>query len=160
MSSFLPTAPLEILTVEVGALRFGLVATGIKEILRMVALTALPQAPGIIAGLINVRGLVVPVLDMRVPFSLSRKAPDPADHLVVTWAGDRLVALWVDRAIDLIRLEPADVDNADRLLPGMGALSWVARTADNLILVPDLISLLARGEAETLRHASAATETP
>src|SRR5437870_13646015 len=90
--------PLEILVFEVGGQRYGLPAAEVREILRAVAIVPLPRAPAIIEGIINIRGTVVPVLDLRTRFRLPAKPVEPADHLVVAWAGERLVAVRVDRA--------------------------------------------------------------
>lgn len=155
----LESAPVDVLAIEVGGQRFGISSASVKELLRMVEITPLPRAPAIVEGIINVRGKVVPVLDIRSRFRLPSRQPDPADHLVVASAGARLVALRVDRAIELIPLDAADVEEAKGLVPGVEYVSWVAKTATNLVLIHDLTTFLSQAEAETLDHAMSVAES-
>src|SRR5205085_8492167 len=99
----------DVLVFEVAGRRFGLPAAVVREVLRAVALTPLPKAPAVVEGLVNVRGTLVPVLDVRGRFGLPAKPLAPTDHLIVARAGGRLVALRVDHAHDLLPLTPADL---------------------------------------------------
>src|SRR4051794_17371746 len=103
---------LAVVVFEVGGQRYGLPAADVQELLRAVAVVPLPRAPVVVKGVINLRGRVVPVFDIRSRFRLPPRDVAPADHLVVAQAGPRLVALHVDRAIDLVHLDAADVEDA------------------------------------------------
>ena len=105
---------LEIVVFEVGGQQYGLPASDVRELQRAATLTPLPRAPAIVEGVVNLRGAVVPVLDIRSRFRLPPKPMEPTDHFVVARAGERLVALRVDRATDLIRVAAADVEEARR----------------------------------------------
>jgi purine-binding chemotaxis protein CheW len=126
-------------------------------VVRAVSLTRLPRAPAIVEGAINLRGAVVPVLDIRARFRLAPRQVAPADHLVVAWAGERLVALRADRALDLTRFEPGDVEDARAALPEVGYVSGVAKLSDGLLLIHDLATFLSEAEAEDLDEALAPT---
>src|SRR4051812_1235973 len=89
---------LEDLTFELAGQRYGLPSSDVQELIRVVTLTPLPGAPSIVEGAINLRGRVVPVFDIRTRFRLPAKAPEPSDHLIVAWAGERLAAIRVDQA--------------------------------------------------------------
>jgi purine-binding chemotaxis protein CheW len=116
----------------------------------------LPRAPAVVKGVINLRGRVVPVLDVRSRFGLPGRDIEPADHLIVARAGPRLVALHVDRAVELVSLEAADVEDARGLVPGSDYISWVARRDSSLILIHDLATFLSRAEAAGLDEALSA----
>src|ERR1700720_4210722 len=109
----------EVLVFEVGGQRYGLPSPDVREIVRAVTLTPLPRTPAIVEGVINLRGTVVPVLDIRARFRLPARAVEHTDHLIVAWAGQRLVALRVDRALELILPEAGAVESAQTLLPGV-----------------------------------------
>src|SRR5947207_2973246 len=111
----------EILIFEVGGQRFGLPVADVQEIVRAVPLLQLPGTPVGIEGVINVRGSVVPVLDIRRQFHLPARPLEYTDHLVIARVTDRLVALRVDRATDLIRLPSADVQDLQGLSGGAPA---------------------------------------
>jgi purine-binding chemotaxis protein CheW len=146
---------LEVVVFEVGGQRYGLPAADVQELLRAVAVVPLPRAPAVVRGVINLRGRVVPVLDIRGRFGLPPRAVEPADHLVVARAGPRLVALHVDRAIDLVRLGPGDLADARGLVPGSEYVAWVARHGTDLVLIHDLATFLSRAEAAELDAALA-----
>src|SRR5436309_14010618 len=71
----------EVLIFEVGSQRYGLPAAGVRELVRAVTVTPLPRAPAIVEGVIDLRGTIVPVLDIRARFRLPAKPPEPPHHL-------------------------------------------------------------------------------
>lgn len=144
---------IEVLVFEVGGQRYALASSGVKELARAVTVVRLPKAPAIVEGVINARGAVVPVLDLRSRFRLPAKALEPADHLVLAWAGDRLVALRVDRALDLVRLGADVVEDAQRLTPGAEYVAGVAKLPEGLVLIHDLRTFLSEAEATALGEA-------
>src|SRR5437588_10594891 len=95
----------EILVFEVDGRRYGLPASEVQELLRAVAIVPLPLAGPAVEGVVNLRGRVVPVFDLRVRLGLPARAVAPSDHLIVAQSGGRLVALRVDRALDLVQLD-------------------------------------------------------
>jgi purine-binding chemotaxis protein CheW len=140
---------LELLLFTVAEQRYALPARDVEEVVRAVASVPLPKAPAVIEGIINLRGAVVPVLDLRVRFRLPPRAVQPADHLIIARAGRRRVALRVDRALELARLaaEPApEVQGADYV-------SGVVMRSDGLVLIHDLRTFLSSAEAATLEEA-------
>ncbi len=145
--------PSELLIFELGGQRYGLPASDVRELLRAVTLTPLPRAPAIVEGVINVRGVLVPVLDIRARFCLPPKPPEPTDHLIVVQTGGRLVALRVDRALELARIEPASVERAEAVVPGAAYVAYVAKFPDGLVLVHDLNTFLSHAEAAALTEA-------
>ena len=88
---------LEVVVFEVGGRRYGLLASDVRELVRVAALLPLPRAPAVVEGILNLRGRVVPVYDIRSRFGLPPKAVELTDHLIVAQAGERLVAVRVDR---------------------------------------------------------------
>jgi purine-binding chemotaxis protein CheW len=67
-----------------------------------VAVAPLPRAPPIVEGVINVRGTLVPVLDIRLRFGMSPHPPTLDQHLIIATSGAHVVALRVDRALELV----------------------------------------------------------
>lgn len=144
--------PREILIFEVGRHRYGLPAGDVQELLRAVALTPLPRAPSLVEGVINLRGKVIPVLDIRARFHLPARPVEPGDHLVVVRTGGRLAALRVDRALELARLEPSDLEDVEGVLPGVHYLARAAKLPDGLVLIHDLDTFLSHSEAAALEE--------
>jgi purine-binding chemotaxis protein CheW len=147
---------LDVVVFEVAGQLYALPAVDVRELVRAVAIVPLPRAPAIVEGVINLRGKVVPVLDVRSRFRLPVKPLDPADHLLIASAGEYLVAVRADRAVNLVRLDQADVEEARGLVPGVEYVAWVARLPNNLVLIHDLRTFLSRSESAELEGALSA----
>jgi purine-binding chemotaxis protein CheW len=156
-----PTLEREILLFEIGGGRYGLLSADVRELLRAVTITPLPSAPAIVEGLINLRGKIVPVLDIRARFRIPPKPLEASDHFVVAIAGASLVAIRVDRAIDLVRVDDRQIEKEKGILPGAEHVAGVAKLADGLVLIHDLRTFLTESEAlaldEALRSAAGAS---
>jgi len=143
----------EVLVFEVGGQRYGLPTVDVRELVRAVTITPLPNAPAAIEGVVNVRGHVLPVLDVRSRFRLPAKALDPSDHFIVASAGPRGVILRVDRATHLAFVDEASVQPSQTLGPSATYVAGVAKLDDGLMLIHDLTTFLSAAEAASLDEA-------
>ncbi len=147
----------EILLFEMGEGRYGLPSADVRELIRAVTIVSLPRAPAIVEGLINLRGKVVPVLDIRARFGAPAKPLEPSDHIIVAFASTGLVAIRVDRATELVRVDEGDIEEARRLVPGAEYVAGVARLPGGLALIHDLRTFLTEAEALALNEALKST---
>ena len=145
----------EVLVFEVGGQVYGLPTEDVRELVRAVAITALPSAPAVIEGVVNVRGRVLPVLDIRARFRLPPKALDPADHFIVASAGPRGVILRVDRATHLALIDPSKVQPPETLGPGTSYVAGIAMLEGGMVLIHDLATFLNEAESRSLDAACA-----
>ncbi len=145
----------EILVFLVSGQRYALPLPSVQEVQRAVAVTPLPKAPAVIEGVINLRGAVVPVLDLRARFKLPASPVSPSDQLIIASAGGRVVAVRVDQVLDLARLEAGALETLVRTVPKAEYVAGVAKLPDGLVLIHDLETFLTRAEAETLAVALA-----
>jgi purine-binding chemotaxis protein CheW len=143
----------EIVVFALGAQRYALPLADVQELLRAVTIVALPKAPSVVEGVIDVRGRVVPVVDMRQRFGLAPKVLEPSDHLVLATVGARTVALRVDRAVDLVRIDARQIEDANPAVRDAAYVSGVARLADGLVLIHDLGEFLSAAESRELEAA-------
>ncbi len=153
---------LDALVFELAAERYALPIADVALVLRAVAIRSLPSAPAIVEGVIDLRGELVPVLDMRARFRLPRVVLDPGEHLIVAQAGTRKVALRADQALAVERLEVVAIEEAGNLPRGVGQVAGVASTADGMVLIHDLRAFLNEAESLELEHAlsAAVSEAP
>jgi len=149
---------LGILVLRLGDLRCGLRASDVVEVLPAVRLAPLPGAPPIVEGLADVRGALMPVVDLRPRLALPPKPTSPSDHLVVTRARGRPIALRVDRAESFTDLDPAAVVPVDTEIPGVGLVSGAARMPDGLVLIHDPTRFLSEAEEMSLAEAMQARQ--
>jgi purine-binding chemotaxis protein CheW len=154
------TDRLSVLVFEAAGRRYALPAADVQEMQRAVTIVPLPGAPEIVEGVIDLRGALVPVLDIRKRFGLAPKEVEPGDHLVVAWAGARRVALRVDRAHDLAAIDPRDVEDPQSVAPAARYLAGIARLPGGLVLIHDLRAFLSQAEAASLDQAFPRPDTP
>jgi purine-binding chemotaxis protein CheW len=140
----------EVLIFEVDGQRYGLPSADVRELVRAVTITPLPDAPAVIEGVVNVRGTVLPVLDMRARFRLPAKALDLSDHFIVASAGSRGVILHVDGATHLALLDEASIQSSESLGPNATYVAGVAKLEDGMVLIHDLATFLSDAEGASL----------
>ena len=146
-------ADLTVLIFELEGHRYGLHAMDIREVTRAAAPTRLAQAPSIVEGLINLRGEVAVVLDLRARFDLPRRRLSPSDVFLVCRIHTRLIALRVDAVHELRQFEAAALLPAQRVSHGALHLAGVFTLPDGLILLGDLSSFLSQAESDALSEA-------
>jgi purine-binding chemotaxis protein CheW len=141
---------------SVADLRVGVSVDVVVEALLAVAILQLPGAPAIIEGIIDVRGTVVPVFDMRLRLTGSHTDIVPSDRLIITRAAGRLVALHVQDVIGLVELDAnaLRVDESRRVTTPH--IAGIVATSDGLLLIHDLETFLSAAERDTLDAAMGA----
>jgi purine-binding chemotaxis protein CheW len=142
-----------------GDLRIAWPVAAVREIVRAVAITRLPGAPAIVEGVIDVRGTLTPVLDLRARFGVPPRAPDPSEQMVLVATGTRTVACRVDRTLSIAELDADAVAEPDGLAAASRAaagVTGVAATVDGLAFVHDVDAFLADSESRALDAAVAA----
>jgi purine-binding chemotaxis protein CheW len=113
------------------------------EVVRMVAVTPLPDGLPWVAGVLNYRGRVIPVIDARARLGLPRRAPDLSTPIIVLAADDQAAALVVDEAVEVLALPAGTVEPADRVSGASGLVAGVARPGTRLIVLLDAARLCA-----------------
>ncbi len=153
------TSPPELALVvtAVDGLRIGVDAAAVLEVHRMVAVTPIAGAPAVVEGLIDVRGVTVPVVDLRRRLHRPTRAPRLSDHLVEIAVRDRRIALHVDRALDVAVVASAAVDAAP---PELEHAAGLVRLDDGLLAVHDLEAFLTEDEGLQLDAALAGDHRP
>lgn len=144
---------MQVLSFELGSFLYGIPSAAIQEVLPAMAVTPLPKAPAVVEGLVNIRGQVAAVLDIRSRFGLPALAASITDHLILVNAGDRLAAFRVERAIGLLDVADSAVEDARKIVPRAEYISGVARLPDGLLVIHDPATFLAAAEAEQLATA-------
>ena len=141
---------MRVLTFGLAGVRYGLPATDVVRLVRAVAIAPLPKAPAVVEGVVNVRGEIVAVLDLRARFDLPPKPVEPADRFILARAGGRTVAVRADTVDDLASV---DATAPEAVVAGTRHLAGVGRLPDGLVLIADLGAFLSQAEAEALDEA-------
>lgn len=121
----------------------------VVEVLPAMASTPLPHAPVVIAGVVDLRGRPLPLLDLRARLGRSPADPDPDDHVVVCRIRDRQVGIWVDRALSVTSIDTGDMVAVSEVAQA-SHVEGVALVPDGMLFVYDVQSFLDADEALTL----------
>lgn len=149
-----------VLVFELAGRRLGLSVSAVREVIRAVAIATLPKAPAIVEGLINLRGTLVPVLDIRRRFGLPPVALLPEQHFLIAQANGKLVALRVDRALDLVAIDDNAIAAPADVAPGAEHVAGIVKLNDGVLVIHDLERFLSGDETQQLDAAVAARGAP
>jgi purine-binding chemotaxis protein CheW len=102
--------------------------------------TRVPGAPSYVAGLMQVRGRVLPVIDLRVRFGLDPQPSTPDSRVVVVQSGKRALALLADSAREVLKIDPSEYRDAPEMVSESenGFVKSVARAGNRLVMLIDL----------------------
>jgi purine-binding chemotaxis protein CheW len=143
----------EVLVFVLGDEEYGVDILKVQEIRGYEKVTAIPAAPAVLKGVVNLRGTIVPVLDLRTKFALPAPRADSQSVVIVLHLGGRML----DAVSDVIRLTPSEVRPAPQLGGVVDAsyIAGVATQGGRMILLLDIEKLLSSGELNLLREAAA-----
>ena len=133
--------------------RYGLPLRVVERIVRAVEVTPLPQAPGIVLGVVNVQGRVIPVIDLRRRFGLTERTLGLSDQMVVACTARRPVILVADAVHGVLDYPGEAAVAAQQMLPGLVHLAGVVKLDDGLVLIQDLEQFLSLDEDQALSRA-------
>lgn len=122
------------------------------EILRLVAITPLPEAPDFVPGIINLRGEIIPVIDLRLRYGLKQKMYNLNTPIMVVMSKDRLTGLIVDEVTEVITI-PSSCITANEIMFNNRYVKSIAKYDDQLLLIANLEDLLTLEEEEALEQA-------
>lgn len=122
----------------------------VQEIIRMMEITKIPNAPGFVEGVINLRGKVIPIIDFgkRCNVMDVGAIDESSRRIVVVGIGDKTVGLVVDQVSQVIKLEEEQISSTPQVVKGYNSefISGVGKSGDKLLILLDLEKLFAHGE--------------
>jgi len=136
---------LHIVGFQVGRETYGVPITSLHEIVRVPEITAVPDAPDYLEGVINLRGKIVSVMDLRKRFGEKQTAVKRNNRILVVEHSGRLAGLIVDSASEVLKI-PADAVEAPPAVFQEGGLNYVTglgKVGGRLIVLLDMSKLLA-----------------
>lgn len=127
----------------------------VHEIIRLQQITVIPGAPACIEGVINLRGTVIPVLDLRQRFRLRAEEHTPASRIVVVEVGGQTIGLMVDGVSEVLRIPVEQIEPPSPLVTGIDSpyLRGIAKLDGRLIVLLDLDQVLSPAEREQIESA-------
>lgn len=146
----------EFLTFRLGDEEYGVDILKVQEIRGYDGVTKIPEAPAFVKGVINLRGTIMPVVDMRVRFDLGEPTYDAFTVMIILHLANRMVGMVVDSVSDVLRLSEEQVLPAPefggrmdtRYITGLGSLE------ERLLILVDIEALMSSEEMALTRAAA------
>jgi purine-binding chemotaxis protein CheW len=141
------TDELHIVGFQVGRETYGVPITSLHEIVRVPEITVVPDAPVYLEGVINLRGRIVSVMDLRKRFGEKQVALNKQNRILVVEHSGKLAGLIVDSASEVLKIPAADVEPPPSVFQegGLNCVSGLGKVKGRLVVLLDMNRLLAPG---------------
>jgi purine-binding chemotaxis protein CheW len=145
----------QVVSFQLGSEEYGVDISQVQEIIRMVEITHVPRAPHFMEGVINLRGQLIPIIDLRTRFGMPRIDTTKSTRIVVTEIGTKRVGMVVDSVSEVLNIPMENVEDAPEMIAGVGTeyIQGVGKVGDRLIIMLDLTMVIngeEKRELETL----------
>jgi len=145
-----PGNDLHLVTFSLGE-EFGVPIAQVQEIIRVGGITAVPNSPLYMEGVINIRGKILPVLNLRRKLSLPEVEATKDSRIVVTEVNEKLLGLLVDSVSHVLKAPAGQIEAAPEEVLDMDTdyITGVCKLGERLVILLDLERLLRREKLET-----------
>lgn len=143
---------LQIVGFRIGRETFGLPISMVREIVRVPAVTSVPNAPDYIEGVINLRGRIIPVVDLRKRFGEKVIEANKKNRIVVVELEGRTIGLIVHSASEVLKIPPSEIEAPHNVFQEgeLDFITGVGKLKGRLVILLDLNRVLQRGELRRL----------
>ncbi len=130
--------------------RYGIEIFKIKEVFSYRKITPLPHVKGFVKGIINLRGVILPVFDLREKFALPEEEYTPFHVIIVVEIAGRVMGIIADEISDVLELSTDDFQTTGNLPPGISRefLKGVGKKEEDMVILLDVDRLLSAEELE------------
>jgi purine-binding chemotaxis protein CheW len=144
----------KVVSFHLGSEEYGVDIAQVQEINRMVAITHVPRAPQFMEGVINLRGQLIPIIDLRTRFGMPRAEHTKNTRIVVTEIGSKRVGMVVDSVSEVLRLDVGQIEDAPEMISGIDTeyIRGVGKIEDRLIIMLDLARVISGAERRELEN--------
>lgn len=137
---------MEYLIFQIDQAFYGLSLENVKEVVLMVEITRVPRAPAWLSGVVNVRGHITPIVDLRSRLGLSVCPPKLNTPIIITENKERTVGFIIDQVCEVIALPAQIIIPPDELTKKARPVKAISHMDDRLIIILDLVRLMAGTE--------------
>ncbi|MDR3628236.1 MAG: chemotaxis protein CheW [Ignavibacteriaceae bacterium] len=145
---------LQLVSFVLGNEEFGVNIICVQEIIRMLQITKVPNAPDYVDGVINLRGRVIPVIDLRQKLGMPRKDHDNNTRIIVVEVNSKTVGFIVDGVKEVIRIPVGVTEPPPEIVSGINSeyIKSVGKLEDRLLILIDLEKILSKNEVFSLNN--------
>lgn len=144
---------------KLGKEEYGVPIIQVKEINRLTRPTKVPRSPSFVEGIINLRGQIIPIIDMKKRFDLPLTEYTVEARIIVIQVGKQTLGVQVDSVSEVLRITSSNIEPAPSLVSGIDSeyITGVAKAGERLLILLDLNKLLNEEEKGLLKEISAET---
>ncbi|MFH0990123.1 MAG: chemotaxis protein CheW [bacterium] len=148
---------LQLVSFMIGKEEFGVDILKVQEINRMVEITRVPNAPAFVSGVINLRGKVIPIVDLRKRFGTGKEENDKDTRIIVVELTGKVIGFIVDAVNEVLRIPKSVTEPPPPIVAGIGSeyIHAVAKLEDRLLILIDLEKILHATEKDALVEVAA-----
>jgi purine-binding chemotaxis protein CheW len=145
----------QIVAFTLGTEIYGVDIASVREIIPIQKIVSVPRAPDFVEGIINLRGRVIPVLDLRKHFGFEKKMGDPNQRIVLVEAGSESIGVIVDSVSSVLRIPDDSVEPPASVIvgPEIEYIYGIAKVDGDLIVLLDLTRIISDAEKRSLKEA-------
>jgi purine-binding chemotaxis protein CheW len=144
---------LQLVSFKIANEEFGVDILNVQEINKMTTITKVPNAPEFVEGVINLRGRVIPVIDLRTRLNLARKEHDKDTRIIVVEIEQSTVGFIVDAVSEVLRIPLSTFEAPPSIATGVDSefIKSVGKLEDRLLILIDLNKILSTSDKESLK---------
>lgn len=145
---------IQLVSFKLGKEEFGVDILKVQEINRMLKITEMPNAPEFVEGIVNLRGRIIPVIDLKKRLRMETKERDNSTRIIVVELSGKTVGFIVDEVSEVLRIEPHITEPPPEMVAGISSdyITAVAKLDDRLLILLDLNKVLTLKENEVLER--------
>lgn len=152
---------IQVVGFRVGRENFGVPIGFVHEIVRPMDITAVPDSPDYIEGVINLRGKIIPVIDLRKRFGEKEISAGKKNRILVSEIDSKIVGLFVDAASEVLKIPPDDIEPPPNVFGEneVNYVTGVGKLRGRLVIMVDLTKIMQRGELRRIGEIADAQPT-
>lgn len=134
----------QLVTFKLGTETYGIDISTVREIIKIVDITNVPKAPHFVSGLINLRGVIIPVVDLRKMFDIKPFGNSVDNRIIVVDANERSIGILVDNVSEVRNLNSEEVEPVPNIVSGIDNkyLDGVGKIDDQILILLRLDKVL------------------
>jgi purine-binding chemotaxis protein CheW len=142
----------QLVVMELANESYGVDIGAVNTIIRMQEVTAIPRAPSFVEGVINLRGSIIPVIDLRKRFGLPQGEVTKASRIVVVEAQGQMIGMVVDVVVETLRLPASAIEPPSPVVTTVDSayVRGVGKHDSRLVILLDLDKVLTERDVESL----------
>lgn len=130
--------------------RYAISVSAVERICSVVNITPLPEGPDILQGIIKIKNLIVPVINVRKRLGIPDREMELSDHMIILRTEKFVLAMPVDEVTGLMELDIKDIEKKDNIFPGLKYIEGVIKSSPGIIIIHNPDEFLSPEEKENL----------